>query len=86
MPEECDWGTTKLHRLGDSAGAKTLPFGFATWDPGFTTQHFTLQLDNEKIELTIFTIFKNSSGRANYRAQYTFQRAEGKEAVIPSEQ
>ena len=32
-PEDCDWGATKLHRLGDSVGAKTLPFWFGNVGP-----------------------------------------------------
>ena len=97
-PEYCDLGTTKLHRLGDSVKkppdsvneSKILPFGFATWDHDRATRHLTLQLTHEKVEIALFTVFKDLPAREgyrsdNYRSQYTFRRAEGKEAVIPPE-
>lgn len=85
-PEDCDWGSTPFHRLGDSAGAKTVPFGFATWEKGFSTSHCSLEKkDKNVVTLTVHTIFKDSSKRTNYRVRYTFRPAKGEESVIPPE-
>jgi hypothetical protein len=71
---EIDQGKTKLHILGDNVGDKSAKYGFATWDHGFKETHLTLGLENGNLIVEGFNIFKDKSGRANYRSKYEFKK------------
>ena len=71
---EIPWGKTSLALLGDSAGSKDLPYGFASWDPGFAVTHLTLRLEKDELVVDTFTIFKDKSGRSNYRSVQRFKK------------
>lgn len=73
--QDCDWGETPLVLLGKDAAAREFPFGFATWDPKFKVTHMTLQLDRNEVVVLTYGIFKDGSGRSNYRSEYRFKRS-----------
>jgi len=64
---EIPWGKTHLDRLGDNVTASNLPYGFATWDHGFKSTHLTARLEGDQLVVEIFSVFKEGSGRSNYR-------------------
>jgi len=74
QPTDCDWGKTKLHLLGDSVVSKKLPYGLAKWDHGFAEAHATLNIEDDQLVVGIFTVFKDDSGRSNYRTITRFRR------------
>jgi hypothetical protein len=61
------WGKTHLDRLGDNVAATNLPYGFATWDHGFKSTHLTARLAEDQLVVETFSVFKDGSGRSNYR-------------------
>jgi hypothetical protein len=71
---EIPWGKTSLALLGDNAGAKDLPYGFATWNPGFQVKHLTLRIEKHELFVETFSIFKDKSGRSNYRSVERFKK------------
>ena len=58
---------TRFDLLGDNVGATELPYGFAMWDHGFKLEYFTARLENDELVLESYSIFKDGSGRSNYR-------------------
>ena len=74
FPEYCDWGSTDLHVLGDSILSTKFPYGFATWDKDYAVTHVTLKLENGALSLSVFTIYKDNSNRANFRSDHTFRK------------
>lgn len=81
-PNDCNWGASVFHSLGDSIESTTLPYGFSTWDFQGKSVHATLKLDGEILSLTSHSIYTGGDFRDNHRSQYTFRRAEGDEAVF----
>ena len=71
---EIAWGPTSLTLLGDNVGAADLPYGFATWDFGFKVTHLTLRLAKDELVAEEFDIFKDNSGRSNYRTVATLKK------------
>ena len=71
---EIPWGETKLALLGKNVAARELPYGFATWSPGFADTYLILRLEKEALEAEVLTIFKDDSGRSNYRSVESFRR------------
>lgn len=52
-----------------------MKYGYATWNHDFKDEHVTLQLDKQWL-MTVddFSIFKDDSGRSNYRKRWQFKR------------
>jgi hypothetical protein len=73
-PTDCEWGATKLHLLGDTVSSQTLPYGFAKWDQGFAEVNVTLDMADDKLVIGMYKIFKDDSGRSNYRRVERFRR------------
>jgi hypothetical protein len=71
---EIPWGQTHFDRLGDNVAATNLPYGFATWDHGFKSTHLTARLDGDHLVVETFSIFKDGSGRSNYRTVETLSK------------
>ena len=71
---EIDWGPTRLDLLGDNVGAKEFPYGFATWDFGFKVEQMTLRLEKNDLIFETYSIFKDGSGRSNYRMAGSLKR------------
>ena len=71
---ESPWGETGLALLGDSVASKYLPYGFATWTPGFAVVHLTLRLEKDELVVETFMLFKDNSGRSDYRSVYRFRK------------
>ena len=54
--------------VGDGLG------GIASWDHGFVETHLTLRLVGDELIAAEFNVFKDDSGRSNYRARYKFKK------------
>ncbi len=74
MPVESDIGKVTLHVLGDSVGDKKMKYGFASWDKKFADTHLTLRLEQDELVVETFTVFKDESGRSNYRKVEKFKK------------
>ncbi len=74
-PEDCDWGVTELHLLGDSVSDREQKYGFASWDHRFKLAHMTLRMEKNVLVADLYDIFTDDSGRANYRSIHKFRRA-----------
>jgi hypothetical protein len=71
---EIDQGKVKLSMLGDWAGARDMTYGFASWDHKFKDSHLTLRVQKDKLIVEDFNIFKDNSGRSNYRKRSEFKK------------
>lgn len=80
-PTDCDWGTTSIHLLGESVSDNSFPYGFASWDHGFKSAHFTLRIEKDELVVESYDIFKDNSGRTNYRRLERFHRENPPAAV-----
>jgi hypothetical protein len=56
---------------GDNVDAKSW---FATWEFGFAVKTLTLRAEKEELVVEAFRIFKDKSGRPNYRVVEKFKR------------
>ena len=74
-PVECEWGTVPLHRVGSSVSDQTFDRTFATWTPPHATTHVILLMNGEQLSVETITIFKDMSGRSNYRSLYVMRRS-----------
>ena len=73
-PEDCDWGATTLHLLGNTVSDRDLPYGFASWDHRFKVAHMTLRIEKGVLVAELFDIFTDDSGRSNFRSIHRFRR------------
>ena len=71
-------GKTNLTFLGDSVESKVLPYGFATRDAGFAVKYQTLRMEKGELVVETFTIFKDKSGRSNYRSEERFKKKQAR--------
>ena len=72
-PMERELGKATLHLLADSVGEKQMKYGFASRDSKFADTHLTLRLENGELVVESFTVFKDGSGRSNYRKVEKFK-------------
>jgi hypothetical protein len=72
--QDIPWGPTPLDRLGESVAATSLPFAFATWDFGFKVTHLTARAEKDRLVVETFHVFKDKSGRSNYRMVGSFTK------------
>jgi len=75
-PTDCDWGETPLHLLGDSVDDKVMKYGFAHWNKNFCETYMVLDLKNDELLVETHVVFRDASGRSNYRSKVSFKRAE----------
>ena len=73
----------RLHLLGSGAADKSLEYGFASYSAGFKQVHNVVQLEEDQLVVESFNIFKDRSGRSNYRVREVFQRKKGKHEGLP---
>jgi hypothetical protein len=78
VPQDCVWGPAALNRLG-GVGSDPSTYAFATYEQGYSIRHLTFERRGAELLVTVFTFFKDESGRPDYRGQYTFRRATGEE-------
>jgi len=71
---EIAWEKVKLTLLGEDIETKALPYGFATWEFGWNTTHLILRVAKEELVVERLTIFKDKSGRSNYRMVEKFKK------------
>lgn len=72
---EIDWGKVALRLLGNSVGAREMKYGFASWDHTFKDAHLTLRLEQERLIVENFSLFKDNSDRSNYLTRYEFKKS-----------
>jgi hypothetical protein len=72
---EIDQGKVTLSLLGDSTQSRIMTYGFASWDHKFKDTHLTLRFEKGRLIVEYFNIFKDNSGRSNYRTRAEFKRA-----------
>jgi hypothetical protein len=63
-----------LHLLADDVCDAEMRYGIASWDHGFVETHLTLRLEGDELIAEDFNVFKDDSGRSNYRARYKFKK------------
>ena len=73
-PNDCDWGWAELHPMGASVEDHSFDSGFAVWDPGFATKFVTMVRTEDTLKVEVMTIFKDRSGRANFRMREILKR------------
>ena len=74
-PNDCDWGLATLYPVGDSVEDHSFNRGFAVWDSGFATKFVTITKLGDCLAVETVTIFKDRSGRANFRMREVLKRA-----------
>ena len=73
-PNDCDWGWVTLHPIGASVEDHSFYSGFAVWDAGFATKFVTMVKTAETLTVEVVTIFRDRSGRANFRMKEILRR------------
>ena len=63
-----------LHLLADTVCDTEMKYGIASWDYGFVETHLTLRLEGDELIGEDFNVFKDGSGRSNYRMQSRFKK------------
>ncbi|MDM7938800.1 MAG: hypothetical protein QUS07_00460 [Methanothrix sp.] len=76
-PTDCDWGTVQAQPFAasassDIASADTL---IAVFDSGFSETTLVIKPAGNRLNVNSYDRFKDNSGRSNYMASYTFQKA-----------
>ena len=64
-----------LHLLADTVCDTEMKYGIAFWDHKFKDTHVTLRLEKDELIVEDFNVFKDDSGRSNYRTVYKFKKA-----------
>ncbi len=73
-PTDCKWGSTALNLLAHNVSDDNFEWGIAVWDFGFAELTLTLRLEGDQLVAESFDVFKDNSGRSNYRALYLFRK------------
>lgn len=74
-PEDTRYGPLELHLLGDSVGDHSPDkHGYATEDSGFADYIFLVTTSADDLVLECLTLFKDDSGRSNYRQRLIFKK------------
>lgn len=85
-PTDCDWGTVTATAFASSissdivTGADTL---IAVFDAGFSETTLIMKPAGNRLNVVAYDRFKDNSGRSNYLASYTFQKAQAPGGTIP---
>jgi hypothetical protein len=74
-PTDCDWGKKPMTTYGSNVSDTTHKVGTAIYNPGFSESTLTIEQSGGQITVHDFTRFTDNSGRQNYHARYTFQKA-----------
>lgn len=85
-PTDCDWGTVQGQAFASGvssdilSGADTI---IAVFDAGFSETTLVIKLAGNGLKVDTYDRFKDNSGRSNYLASYTFQKAADLGVPIP---
>lgn len=85
-PTDCDWGTVQAQAFASGvssdilSGADTL---IAVFDAGFSETTLVIKPAGNKLIVDSYDRFKDNSGRSNYLATYTFQKASASVTPTP---
>ncbi|MGB5100506.1 MAG: hypothetical protein WBN94_07920 [Methanothrix sp.] len=85
-PTDCDWGTVQAQAFAPDvssdilSGADTL---IAVFDPGFSETTLVIKPAGDQLKVDSYDRFKDNSGRSNYLASYTFQKAQAPGGTTP---
>lgn len=74
-PKDCDWGKVPLHLIGASVQDTSFDHAFATWEPRHAVTHVIMRLHGEELMVEGFTLFRDNSGRSNFRTAERLSRA-----------
>jgi len=86
VPTDCDWGAVQAVAYAPDVSsdiASTALALTAGFDPGFAETLMVIRPDGDQLSVQTFTRFKDSSGRSNYAAEYSFVKEAG---VVPEGQ
>ena len=73
---ESDQGKVVLYLVGDNVLDTDFKYGFATWNHGFMKDHAILRTNMSQLTMEIISVFKDDSGRSNYRSVERFEQTE----------
>jgi hypothetical protein len=86
QPTDCDWGTVQAQVFAPGvssdllSGADTL---IAVFDAGFSETTLVIKPAGNRLKVDSYDRFKDNSGRSNYLATYTFQKASASVTPTP---
>ena len=69
------WGTVPMELIGWSIEDQSFERAVATWDPEGVTTHLMIHIDGEQLAVEMVTIFKDESGRSNFRRLFLLRRS-----------
>ncbi len=85
-PEDCDWGEIKADAYGPSASSNIQSSAqalIARYKTDFSSTILVItRAGSDRLKAEAYTSFRDGSGRSNYAAEYTFNRARI-QAVVP---
>jgi hypothetical protein len=73
-PSDCDFGVTALNLIASNVGDTNFSYAIARWDFGFADNTFIVHFEGDQLLVESFTVFKDNSGRSNYRSVMLFKR------------
>ena len=74
-PQDSKYGPLKLYLLGDSAADRSPDkHAYAREDSGFADKIFFITTSGDQLVVESLTVFKDKSGRTNYRQRLTFKK------------
>jgi hypothetical protein len=87
-PTDCDWGTVQAQAFAPSvssdviSGADTIIAVFVT---SFSQTTLVIKPDGSRLKVDSYDRFTDNSGRSNYLASYTFQKASAPGGTTPGD-
>ena len=82
---DCDWGTATMNLVGFSTEDRNPSWAMASWDLGFGSTYLVAHLEGGEMLAETYTIFKDKSGRTNYRSSLRLRKQGGlTEQVLPT--
>jgi len=84
-PADCDWGTATMNPIGFSTEDRNPSWAMATWDLGFGSTYLIAHLEGGEMLAETYTVFKDKSGRTNYRSSIRLRKQGGlTEQLLPT--
>jgi hypothetical protein len=86
LPTDCDWGTVQAQAFAPGVSSNLLSGAdtvIAVFDAGFSETTLVIKPAGNRLKVDSYDRFKDNSGRSNYLATYTFQKASGMATPTP---
>jgi len=74
-PTDCVWAPVPMTMFSDSVSDDVEKYGLWIRGDGFADRVGILEFVGSRLQLTLFTVFTDESGRSNYRSIDLFRRA-----------